>query len=169
MPVHPVLLLVLAQRLLELLYARGNTRRLKARGAVEAGAGHYPLMIALHGAWWLGLAATVPAEQPAHAVPLAAFAVLTVARVWVLVSLGPYWTTRILTLPGAPLVRRGPYALLRHPNYWVVAGEVALVPLTFDAVTIAVVFSILNGALLAWRIVVEDDALAPRRLRADWT
>lgn len=169
MPVQPILLLVLAQRLLELAYAHGNTRRLKARGAVEAGAGHYPLMIALHAVWWLSLAATVPAEQPAHPLPLAAFVVLMVARVWVLVTLGPYWTTRILTLPGAPLIRRGPYALLRHPNYWIVAGEVALVPLAFDAVTVAVVFSVLNGALLAWRIAVEDRALAPRRAGADCT
>lgn len=162
MPLHPVLLLVLAQRLLELVYAAGNTRRLKARGAVEVGAGHYPLMIALHGGWWLSLAATVPPARPAHALPLAGFALLMVARVWVLLSLGPYWTTRILTLPGAPLVRHGPYAWVRHPNYWIVAGEVALVPLAFDAVNIAIAFSVLNGALLAWRIAVEDRVLSAR-------
>ena len=162
MPLHPVLLLVLAQRLLELVYAAGNTRRLKARGAVEVGAGHYPLMIALHGGWWLSLAATVPPDRPAHALPLAGFALLMVGRVWVLLSLGPYWTTRIVTLPGAPLVRHGPYAWVRHPNYWIVAGEVALVPLAFDAIGVAVTFSILNGALLAWRIAVEDEVITAR-------
>lgn len=164
MPVHPVLLLILLQRLLELAHAGANTRRLRARGAIEVGAGHYPLMVALHGGWWLSMAVTVPPAQPAHAAPLAAVAILMAARIWVLVSLGPYWTTRILTLPGAPLVRRGPYALVAHPNYWIVAGELALVPLAFDAVAIAVVFSFLNGALLAWRVTVEERVLAARRL-----
>lgn len=76
--------------------------------------------------------------------------------------MGPFWTTRILTLPGAPLVRRGPYRWVRHPNYWVVAGEIALLPLAFDQVAVAVVFSALNGALLAWRVAVEERVLAPR-------
>lgn len=164
MAVHPVLLLILAQRLLELAYARGNTRRLRARGAVEVGSGHYPLMVLLHAAWWLSLAATVPATAPPHGLPLTGLGLLMLARVWVLCSLGPYWTTRILTLPSAPLVRRGPYRLVAHPNYWIVAGEIILLPLAFDAVTVAVVFSVLNGAMLAWRIAVEDQALACRRL-----
>lgn len=163
MAIHPLLLLMLAQRLLELAYARGNTRRLRMRGAVETGAGHYPLLVALHAGWWLALAATVPPDRPPHLPPVAGLAVLMLARVWILASLGPFWTTRILTLPGAPLVRRGPYALLRHPNYWVVAGEVALVPLALDAAALAVTFSTANGALLAWRIAQEDRALAPRR------
>lgn len=166
MPVHPILLLILLQRLVELAYAAGNTRRLRARGAVEAGAGHYPLMVAMHAAWWLSLAATTPPDLPAHGAPLAAVVALMVARLWVLVCLGPYWTTRILTLPGAPLVRHGPYAVMAHPNYWIVAGEVALVPLAFDAVAVAVLFSFLNGAMLAWRIAVEEQALAPRRINA---
>lgn len=164
MPVHPLLLLVLAQRLLELVYAGSNTRRLRAWGAVEAGASHYPVMVMLHAAWWLALAGTVPPDQPAHGMPLAALGGLMAARVWVLVSLGPYWTTRILTVPGAPVIRRGPYAWLRHPNYWIVAGEVALLPLAFDAVGLAVAFSVLNGAMLAWRIAVEDRTLLRRRI-----
>lgn len=162
--IHPILLLILAQRLLELAYASGNTRRLRARGAVEVGRGHYPLMIVLHGAWWLCLAVSVPAAASAHPLPLVGLGLLMLARVWVLLSLGPYWTTRILTLASAPLVRRGPYRLLAHPNYWIVAGEIALAPLAFDQVALAVVFSVLNGALLAWRIAVEDQALARRRL-----
>lgn len=166
MPVHPLLLLILAQRLLELIYANGNTRRLRARGAIEAGAGHYPVMIVLHAAWLLAMAITIPAEQPPESAALTAVGVLMAMRMWVLVSLGRYWTTRILTLPGAPLVRRGPYAWLRHPNYWVVAGEVALVPLALNATGVAVTFSILNGALLAWRVAVEDRALADRRINA---
>jgi methyltransferase len=166
MPIHPLLLLVLVQRLAELFHARANTRRLRARGAVEVGAGHYPLLVAMHAGWWLALAAVVPATAPPHLLPLAGLGVLMTARIWVLVSLGPFWTTRVLTLPGAALVRRGPYRLLDHPNYWVVAGEVALLPLAFDQVVLAVAFSALNGGLLAWRIAVEDASLSPRRLRA---
>lgn len=157
-----IMALVIAQRLLELAHARANTRRLLARGAYEVGAGHYPLFIVLHSAWLLSLLALVPWQAEPHAVPLAGFGLLMVARVWVIASLGPYWTTRILTLPGAPLVRRGPYRWLRHPNYWVVAGEIALLPLAFDALAVAVVFSILNGALLAYRISVEEQALSAR-------
>lgn len=157
-----ILALVIAQRLLELAHARANTRRLRARGAIEVGAAHYPLFVLLHAAWLSSLAVAVPWAAEPHAVPLAGFGVLMGARVWVMASLGPYWTTRILTLPGAPLVRRGPYRWVRHPNYWVVAGEVALLPLAFDAVGVAVVFSALNGALLAYRIAIEDQALSSR-------
>jgi methyltransferase len=77
--------------------------------------------------------------------------------------MGRYWTTRVVTLPGAPLVRRGPYRWVRHPNYLIVAGEVAVLPLIFGAWRIALVFSIANAILLAWRIRIEDAALAPRR------
>jgi methyltransferase len=161
-PFLAVMVLVIAQRLLELAHARANTRRLLARGAMEAGAGHYPLFIVLHAAWLLSLLALVPWQAEPHAVPLAGFGLLMAARVWVIASLGPYWTTRILTLPGAPLVRHGPYRWLRHPNYWVVAGEIALLPLAFDAVGVAVVFSVLNGALLAYRIAIEDQVLSVR-------
>jgi methyltransferase len=94
---------------------------------------------------------------------LLAFAVLQGLRLWVLMSLGRYWTTRVITLPDAPLVRRGPYRFLRHPNYLVVAAEIAVLPLAFGAWAVAAVFSALNAALLAWRISLEDHALAPRR------
>lgn len=163
MSIFPTILaLVMAQRLLELGHARANTNRLLARGAMEIGAGHYPLFIALHGGWLLSLALTVPWAAEAHMVPLIGLGLLMAARVWVIASLGPFWTTRIITLPGAPLVRRGPYRWVRHPNYWVVCGEVALLPLAFDAIGIAIVFSALNGALLAYRIAIEDQVLALR-------
>jgi methyltransferase len=84
-------------------------------------------------------------------------------RLWVIASLGPYWTTRIITLPNAALVRRGPYRYLRHPNYAVVIAEIAALPLAFGAWDIAVAFSALNAALIAWRIRVEDRILDPRR------
>ncbi len=158
-----VVALVAVERLVELWYARRNTRALLEAGGVEVGSGHYPLIVALHAAWLLTILATVPPEAGAFVPLLVLFALLQVFRAWVLLSLGKYWTTRVITVPGVPLVRRGPYRFLRHPNYVVVAAEIAVLPLAFGAWAVAVVFSALNGALLAWRISVEDQALGPRR------
>ncbi|MGF1594575.1 MAG: isoprenylcysteine carboxyl methyltransferase family protein [Kiloniellaceae bacterium] len=163
-PLWIVLALVAAQRLAELAYARRNTRRLLAEGAVESGAGHYPILVGLHVLWLLSLAVLVPADRAPDWTLLALFLVLQGLRVWVLASLGRFWTTRIVTLPGAPLVRRGPYRWLRHPNYLVVAAEIAVLPLAFGAWEIAAVFSLANAAVLAWRIRCEESALSGRRL-----
>ncbi|HYI91130.1 MAG TPA: isoprenylcysteine carboxylmethyltransferase family protein [Beijerinckiaceae bacterium] len=154
-----VLALVTLQRLGELALARRNTARLREAGAVEVGAGHYPLVVAVHAAWLAGLWLLAPSIAPS--LPwLAAFAVLQVLRVWVLASLGRRWTTRILVLPGAPLVRRGPYRLMAHPNYAIVVGEIAVLPIAFGLYGYALVFSLLNAAILAIRIKAETDALA---------
>lgn len=154
-----VLALVTLQRLGELVLARRNTARLKAEGAVEVGAGHYPLIVALHAAWLAGLWPLAWSAAPS--LPwLALFAVLQALRVWVLVSLGPRWTTRILVLPGAPLVRGGPYRFLKHPNYAVVIGEIAVLPIAFGLYGYALAFSLLNTAVLAIRIRTESEALA---------
>ncbi len=158
-----IVLLVALQRLAELALARRNTRRLLANGAREIGAGHYPLFILLHGGWLVALLVLTPADGTIHWRLIAVFALLQAARIWVVASLGPYWTTRILTLPGDTLVRRGPYRLLRHPNYWIVAAEIAVLPLSFGQWPIALAFSLLNAALLGWRIRIEDAALAARR------
>jgi methyltransferase len=158
-----VVALVALQRLAELLYAARNTVRLRRRGAVEHGRNHYPLFVALHGSWLVAILVFVPADQGIARLPLALFILLQLARLWVIATLGPYWTTRIITLPDAPLIRHGPYRFLRHPNYLVVVGEIALLPLVFGAWRIALAFSLLNLALLAWRWRVEDAALAPRR------
>ncbi len=155
--------LVAIERLAELWYAQRNTRVLLNAGGVEVGGGHYPLMVALHAAWLIAIVTTVPAEARASVPLLALFVALQGFRAWVLLSLGRYWTTRVITVPGAPLVRRGPYRFLRHPNYLVVAAEIAVVPLAFGAWAVAAVFSALNAGLLAWRISVEEQALAPRR------
>lgn len=152
-----------AARLAELALARRNERRLRARGATEFGAGHYPLFFLLHGGWFAAIALLGDPSAPPRWGWLAAFAALQGLRAWTLLSLGPYWTTRILTLPGEPLVRRGPYRWLRHPNYLVVAAEIAALPLAFGLWRTAVAFSLLNAALLAHRIRVEERALAPRR------
>jgi len=157
-----VALLVAAQRLAELAYARRNESRLRARGAVESGARHYPLFILLHGTWLLAVFLLIPADRAPSWPLLAVFVLLQAARVWVVATLGPYWTTRVLSLPGAPLVRRGPYRWVRHPNYVVVAAEIAVLPLAFDAWAIAIVFSLANALLLRHRIGIEEGALAER-------
>jgi methyltransferase len=158
-----VLALVVAQRLAELVYARRNTRRLLADGAAEVGAGHYPLIVAVHVGWLAALLVSVPADAAPNWWLLGLFLAVQFARIWVMMSLGPYWTTRVLSIPGAPLVRRGPYRWVRHPNYMVVVTEIALLPLAFGAWDIAVVFSLLNAIVLTHRIRVENAALAERR------
>ena len=136
---------------------------MRAAGAVEHGAAHYPLFVVLHGAWLAALAVTVPQDQIPNAVLLTLFAMLQIGRIWVIASLGRYWSTRILTIPGAPLIRRGPYRFMRHPNYVIVVAEIAVLPLAFDAWAVAATFSVLNLALVGWRIRIEDAALDERR------
>jgi methyltransferase len=158
-----ILSLVVLERLAELALAHRNTKRLKAAGAVEHGAGHYPLFVVLHAAWLFALFFTV---RPTTAISwplIAIYGLLMVGRVWVVVSLGRFWTTRVITLSGAPLVRRGPYRFLRHPNYLIVTAELLVLPLAFGAWWIALVFSALNFALILHRIRIEEAALDGRR------
>jgi methyltransferase len=155
--------LVALERLGELAYAAHNTRNLKRRGGIELGGGHYYLLVALHAAWLAALLILLPWNAPVRWFWLGIMLILQGLRIWTLASLGRYWTTRIVTVPQAPLVRRGPYRYVRHPNYLVVIGEIAVLPLAFGAWRIALVFSALNLALLAWRIRIEARALAPRR------
>ena len=163
---HVVVALVIASRLFELILAHRNARRLLAEGAVEIGRSHYPLIVALHAAWLAAMLVAIPGDAPANWFWLGFFLLLQLARFWVLWTLGRFWTTRIITLPGAPLVRRGPYRFIRHPNYLVVALEIVTLPLAFGATTLAVIFGLANAAMLAWRIRIEDAALSPRRSRA---
>ena len=154
-------LFVSLQRLGELILARRNTRGLLAEGGREAGAGHYPLIVALHGAWlgWLWyLAAGDPALQWPY---LAAYGALQPARAWTMASLGRNWTTRIITVPGRSLVRRGPYRFCRHPNYLIVAAEIVAMPLALGDWAGAAMFSTANAGLIGWRMRVEDRALRP--------
>jgi methyltransferase len=164
--IYAILLLVAAQRLIEIAYANRNTRALLARGAVERGRGHYPIIVVLHAAWLAAIALLLPPDAAIHWWALTVFVALQALRVWVIAALGPYWTTRIVTLEGAPLVRSGPYRFVRHPNYLVVAAEIAALPLAFGETGVAVVFTVLNAAVLAWRIRQEESALAPRRAPA---
>lgn len=153
-----VLGFVTIERLAELVWARRNTRRLLARGAVESSAGHYPLIVILHAAWLAGLW-LLAWNRPVNMSWLAVFAVLQAGRLWVLATLGERWTTRIIVLPGEALVRRGPYRLIPHPNYAVVAGEILVLPMAFGLIPYGLVFSILNAGVLALRIRAEEEAL----------
>ena len=157
-----LLVFITVQRLAELGWARANTTRLRAAGAVEVGAAHYPVMVALHTAWLLslwGFGWSRPLVWPW----VVAFVVLQTGRVWVLATLGRRWTTRVLVVPGETLVRRGPYRFVSHPNYVVVALEIFVAPLALGLWATALAFGAANLALLAWRIRVEARALAPLR------
>ena len=154
-----LLTFVTTQRIGELVLAHRNTARLKARGAVETGAEHYPLIVGLHAAWVVGLWA-LAWDRPVNMGWLAVFLVLMALRIWTLASLGERWTTRIITLPGEPRIRRGPYRFISHPNYVVVVGEVAVLPLAFGLNVYALVFSLLNASVLWIRIRAENAALA---------
>ena len=158
-----VVLLVAAQRLIELAIARRNTTRLLAAGGYEVGAAHYPLFVLLHGTWLAALLLFIPAGAPVNWPLLGLFALLQLGRVWVIASLSGRWTTRIIVCPDEPLSRRGPYRYLRHPNYVIVAAEIAVLPLAFGAWQIAATFSVVNLALLAWRVRAEDRALESLR------
>jgi methyltransferase len=150
---------LVVQRLAELAWATRNTLRLRHAGGVEFGAPHYPLMVALHAFWLLGLW-VYGHDRSVDAFGLAAFVILQASRVWVIASLGSRWTTRVIVMPGSAPVARGPYRWLRHPNYLIVALEIAVVPLVLGLPLLALVFSLLNAALLAYRIRVENRALA---------
>lgn len=158
-----VLVLVAIQRLAELWLAARNTRRLRAAGGVEIGAGHYPLFILLHAGWLVAIAVSSPGTTAPNLWLLDLYLLLQLARVWVIAALGRFWTTRIISLPGAPLIRTGPYRFVRHPNYWVASLEIAVLPLAFGQIGVAAGFSALNVLLIAWRVRVEDRALADRR------
>lgn len=153
---------VIVQRLGELVLAKRNTARLLARGAVEHAPGHYPAIVALHTAW-IGALVIWGWDQPLHLGWLALFAVLQGLRIWVLATLGPRWTTRIIVID-EPLVLGGPFRVLPHPNYAVVIAEIAVTPLVLGLPWIAVIFSVLNAALLfGIRIPAENRALASLR------
>jgi len=153
-----ILALVTAKRLGELVLARRNTRRLLAQGGIEHGAGHYPVIVALHAAWLGGLW-WLAWDRPIQPAWLAIYLALQVLRAWVLTTLGGRWTTRIVTVPGETLVRRGPYRFIPHPNYLVVVGEIAVLPLVFGLWVYALVFSVLNALVLAVRLRAETEAL----------
>jgi methyltransferase len=157
-----ILALVTLQRAGELVRARRNTQRLLARGAIELAPAHYPLIVAVHAGWLISLW-LFGSHQPVNAIALAAYLILQIFRFWVFQTLGARWTTRIIVVPGEALVSAGPYRFLSHPNYAVVAGEIAVLPLALSLPWIAAIFSVLNGFVLAIRVRAENRALAASR------
>jgi len=160
-----LVLLVAGERLAELGISRRHERRLRARGAVEAGAGHFPAMAALHAVWLAACPLEVWLLARPFLPPLAAAAGLALAltmalRYWVIATLGDRWCTRVLVPPGEPLVASGPYRWLRHPNYLAVAVEVFALPLIHTAWLTAAVLGGANLLVLAVRIRSEERALA---------
>lgn len=161
-PAALLLAFVTLERLAELWLARRNTKALVASGAFEVAPGHYPLIVLLHGLWLTGLW-LFGWDNAVSVIWLAIFLLLQVLRVWVLVTLGPRWTTRIIVQPGLPLVDTGPYRLMSHPNYFVVVGEIAVLPLSLGLPWFALAFSIANAAVLTIRIRAENVALTGMR------
>jgi len=154
-----ILALVTLQRLGELVLARHNTRALRARGAIELGARHYPLIVSVHAAWLIALW-IFGRDQEVDLLALSLYVALQGVRVWILATLGVRWTTRIIVLPNAKLVTSGPYRYLSHPNYAVVAAEIAALPLALHLPVVAGVFTVLNAIVLTIRIRIETRALA---------
>ncbi len=159
-PLYAIIGFLVFQRLVELGIARRNHRALVARGAIEFGRRHYPALVALHAGWLLALLGTIDPQTPVSIPLLAVFVLLECGRVWVVVTLGSRWTTRVMVVPGAKRIRAGPYRYVNHPNYLIVCGEIAVVPLMFGAWTLAVIASVLNLLALRTRIRVENKALA---------
>ncbi len=168
---HGYLVLLAAERLVELRVSTRNARRLLAAGGVEAGRGHYPAMVVFHAAFLAACALEpllLPRAWPAAA-SLAALAAALLAqglRWWAVASLGGRWTTRVVVLPGAPPATGGPYRWLAHPNYLAVALELAAVPLIGGAVLTAAAATLGNAALMAVRIPAEERALGAAWARA---
>lgn len=153
---------VIIQRLAELVYANANTRRLLAEGGREHGARHYSLFIVLHSGWLAAIALFAAPTTVPDMLLLSIFVASQAFRFWTLASIGRWWTTRIISAPHFPRVRRGPYRFIKHPNYALVVVEIAVLPLLFGAPATAITFSILNFVLLWWRIRIENDVLTER-------
>lgn len=152
---------ICVQRLAELVIAKRNTTRLRAKGAYEVGAGHYPVMVAMHSVW-IACIVVFGHDEAVSTGWLVLYVALQGLRVWILASLGGRWTTRIIVLE-EPLVVRGPFRYLAHPNYMLVVAEIIVAPMVLGLVWVALVFTVLNAAMLRVRISVEHKALAPLR------
>ena len=156
-------LLVLAQRGLEELHSARNTRSLLAAGAREAGRAYYPVVAVAHLAWIAAIFFLLPPDAPISVPLLVAYFALQIVRYWVIASLGRFWTHRIISLEGAPVVRSGPYRYMAHPNYAVTIAETFLLPAVFGGWALGIIMGAVWWAVLAYKIRLENEALAHRK------
>lgn len=161
-PPQVAALLVLLQRVAEEIHSTRNTRALLARGAREEGASYYPVVAVAHLSWIAGLFFLIPPDAQPFWPLIGLYVVLQAARYWVIATLGPYWTHRIITIDDAPIVSSGAFRLLKHPNYAITVAETLLLPSAFAAVALALIMTAIWAAVLSYKIRLEDAALASR-------
>lgn len=149
-------------RMGELLLARRNEKWLLQQGAVEYGQKHYPLIVMLHVFFFVSLIAEYLIVEPSsYSLPLfLLFFILLAFKVWTILALGKFWNTKIYRVTAFPLIKKGPYRYLKHPNYIQVIAEIAIIPLIFHLYYTAVIFSVLNLIVLTVRVREENRALA---------
>lgn len=154
---------VIIQRAFELVIAKRNERWMKKQGGVEYGKPQYVFIVAIHALFFIsfGLEVLVQRKEisPYWTILLFLFLVTQIGRVWALLSLGKYWNTKIIVVPNATIVNKGPYKFLKHPNYLIVTLEFFIIPLLFQAYGTLIAFSLLNALILMVRIPAEERAL----------
>ncbi len=160
-----LMVFIISQRLIELYWANRNTKRLISLGGIEHSPRHYSLIVLLHSSWIVVLLGSLwlTSKIEISAVYFAFFVLLTLFRIWILATLGSFFTTKIISLPGAPLRKTGPYRFFKHPNYVLVVFEIAVVPMIFGFWQIALIWGLANIGILGYRIQQEDLALKDRR------
>jgi methyltransferase len=155
--------LIVVQRMIELWIAKKNERWMTEKGAYEVGRSHYKYIVILHVMFFVSLLIEVQTLQRDLAnwwlIPFVFFLMAQLLRIWSIKSLGRYWNTRIIILPGANVVEKGPYRFMRHPNYVIVITEILTIPLIFQAYLTATLFTLLNALVLSIRISMEERAL----------
>jgi methyltransferase len=160
-----IISIVIFQRVIELIISNRNERWLLSRGAVEYGNEHYKLIVILHTSFFISMIVEYIIRERyiefslINYILLIFFVLLQLVRIWVLSSLGKYWNTKILRVPGSELISKGPYRFFKHPNYLIVAAEIFVLPMIFNLYFTAIVFTVLNAVMLRVRIRVENEAL----------
>ena len=155
------ILFVILLRIGELLLSKRNEKWLLKNGAIEYGEKHYPFIVVLHVSFLVSLIFEYSVQQtPSYSLFLLVFYFLIIVfKTWVILSLGKFWNTKIYHIPNIPLIKKGPYKYFRHPNYMIVIGEIAVIPLVFHLYYTAIAFSILNAIMLFVRINEENKVL----------
>ncbi len=161
-----VAVIILIQRAAEEVYSTINTRRALKAGAHEAGRDYYPVVAVTHLAWIASIYFLIPSAAPVIWPAAVLYVLLQVARYWIISSLGPYWTHRIIVRDGEPIVRTGPYRYVRHPNYLVVIAETVVLPMAFAQYALGIIMGFIIGAVILYKQRLEEQTLAARRTAA---